>query len=240
MLELRNISYAAEDNSKEIEILKNVSVKIEERFVAVTGPNGSGKSTLAKIIAGIIQPTSGQILLDGMDITDLSITERANMGISFAFQQPVRFKGITVKDLLSIAAGKDATMTEICEMLSEVGLCARDYVNREVNGSLSGGELKRIEIAMIMARKTKVSIFDEPEAGIDLWSFQNLIRVFEKMYEVTNGSILIISHQERILNIADRIILLADGEISKVGTKEEIMPALLGAGQPCKTLTDKL
>ena len=240
MLELRKISCAAEDNSKEIEILKNVSVKIEERFVAVTGPNGSGKSTLAKIIAGIIQPTSGQILLDGMDITDLSITERANMGISFAFQQPVRFKGITVKDLLSIAAGKDATMTEICEMLSEVGLCARDYVNREVNGSLSGGELKRIEIAMIMARKTKVSIFDEPEAGIDLWSFQNLIRVFEKMYEVTNGSILIISHQERILNIADRIILLADGEISKVGTKEEIMPALLGAGQPCKTLTDKL
>ncbi|MCI6714031.1 MAG: ATP-binding cassette domain-containing protein, partial [Lachnospiraceae bacterium] len=216
------------------------SVKIEERFVAVTGPNGSGKSTLAKIIAGIIRPTSGQILLDGVDITDLSITERANMGISFAFQQPVRFKGITVKDLLSIAAGKDATMTEICEMLSEVGLCARDYVNREVNGSLSGGELKRIEIAMIMARKTKVSIFDEPEAGIDLWSFQNLIRVFEKMYEVTNGSILIISHQERILNIADKIILLADGEISKVGTKEEIMPALLGAGQPCKTLTDKL
>ena len=240
MLELRNISYAAEDNSKEIEILKNVSVKLEERFVAVTGPNGSGKSTLAKIIAGIIRPTSGQILLDGVDITDLSITERANMGISFAFQQPVRFKGITVKDLLSIAAGKDATMTEICEMLSEVGLCARDYVNREVNGSLSGGELKRIEIAMIMARKTKVSIFDEPEAGIDLWSFQNLIRVFEKMYEVTNGSILIISHQERILNIADKIILLADGEISKVGTKEEIMPALLGAGQRCKTLTDKL
>ena len=240
MLELRNISYAAEDNSKEIEILKDVSVKIEERFVAVTGPNGSGKSTLAKIIAGIIQPTSGQILLDGVDITDLSITDRANMGISFAFQQPVRFKGITVKDLLSIAAGKDATMTEICEMLSEVGLCARDYVNREVNGSLSGGELKRIEIAMIMARKTKVSIFDEPEAGIDLWSFQNLIRVFEKMYEVTNGSILIISHQERILNIADKIILLAGGEISKVGTKEEIMPALLGAGQPCKTLTDKL
>lgn len=240
MLELKNISYAAEDNSKEIEILKNVSVKIEERFVAVTGPNGSGKSTLAKIIAGIIQPTSGQILLDGVDITNLSITERANMGISFAFQQPVRFKGITVKDLLSIAAGKDASMQEICEMLSEVGLCARDYVNREVNGSLSGGELKRIEIAMIMARKTKVSIFDEPEAGIDLWSFQNLIRVFEKMYEVTNGSILIISHQERILNIADKIILLADGEISRVGTKEEIMPALLGAGQPCKTLTDKL
>lgn len=240
MLELKNICFAAEDNSKEIEILKDVSVKIEERFVAVTGPNGSGKSTLAKIVAGILQPTSGQILLDGVDITDLSITERANMGISFAFQQPVRFKGITVKDLLSIAAGKNTTMAEICDMLSEVGLCARDYVNREVNASLSGGELKRIEIAMIMARKTKVSIFDEPEAGIDLWSFQNLIRVFEKMYEATNGSILIISHQERILNIADKIILLADGEIKQVGTKDEIMPALLGFGQPCKTLTDKL
>lgn len=240
MLELKNICFSAEDDDKEIEILKDVSVKIEERFVAVTGPNGSGKSTLAKIVAGIIKPTSGQILLDGVDITNMSITERANMGISFAFQQPVRFKGITVKDLLSIAAGKDATMTEICEMLSEVGLCARDYVNREVNASLSGGELKRIEIAMIMARKTKMSIFDEPEAGIDLWSFQNLIRVFEKMYEATNGSILIISHQERILNIADKIILLSDGQISQVGTKEEIMPALLGAGQPCKTLTDKL
>ncbi|MBP3477082.1 MAG: ATP-binding cassette domain-containing protein [Lachnospiraceae bacterium] len=240
MLELKNVCFSAEDNSKEIEILKDVSVKIEEGFVAVTGPNGSGKSTLAKIVAGILQPTSGQILLDGVDITELSITERANMGISFAFQQPVRFKGITVKDLLSIAAGKNATMAEICEMLSEVGLCARDYVNREVNASLSGGELKRIEIAMIMARKTKVSIFDEPEAGIDLWSFQNLIRVFEKMHEATNGSILIISHQERILNIADKIILLADGEIKQVGTKDEIMPALLGSGQPCKTLTDKL
>lgn len=240
MLELKNVCFSAQDNGKEIEILKNISVKIEERFVAVTGPNGSGKSTLAKIIAGIMQPTSGQILLDGVDITKLSITERANMGISFAFQQPVRFKGITVKDLLSIAAGKNTTMAEICEMLSEVGLCARDYVNREVNASLSGGELKRIEIAMIMARKTKMSIFDEPEAGIDLWSFQNLIRVFEKMYEATNGSILIISHQERILNIADKIILLADGEMKQTGTKAEIMPALLGSGKPCKTLTDKL
>ncbi len=240
MLELKNICFSAEDNNQEIEILNDVSVKIEERFVAVTGPNGSGKSTLAKIVAGILKPTSGRILLDGEDITDLSITERANRGISFAFQQPVRFKGITVKDLLSIAAGKDATIAEICEMLSQVGLCAKDYVNREVNASLSGGELKRIEIAMIMARGTKISIFDEPEAGIDLWSFQNLIRVFEKMYAATNGSILIISHQERILNIADKIILLADGAIRQVGTKEEIMPALLGTGQPCKTLTDKL
>lgn len=223
-----------------MDILKDVSVTIEDRFVAVTGPNGSGKSTLAKIVAGILMPTSGTILMDGEDITGLSITERARRGISFAFQQPVCFKGLTVKDLLSMAAGKDATMTDICEILSEVGLCARDYMNREVNSSLSGGELKRIEIAMIMARKSPISIFDEPEAGIDLWSFQNLIRVFEKMYQEINGSILIISHQERILNIADKIILLADGQIKKIGTKDEIMPELLGSGQPCKTLTDKM
>ena len=240
MLELKDICFCAENEGKKVEILKDVSVCIKERFVAVTGPNGSGKSTLAKIIAGILTPTSGQILLDGEDITELSITERAKKGISFAFQQPVRFKGLTVKDLLSLAAGKDATITDICEILSEVGLCARDYMNREVNSSLSGGELKRIEIAMIMARKSPISIFDEPEAGIDLWSFQNLIRVFEKMYQQINGSILIISHQERILNIADKIILLADGQIKKMGTKEEIMPELLGSGQPCKTLTDKL
>lgn len=240
MLELKNISFSAENQDKPIEILKDVSVTIDERFVAVTGPNGSGKSTLAKIIAGILTPTSGSIWMDGEDITNLSITERARRGISFAFQQPVRFKGLTVKDLLSMAAGKDATVTDICGILSEVGLCARDYMNREVNGSLSGGELKRIEIAMIMARKSPVSVFDEPEAGIDLWSFQNLIRVFEKMYQEINGSILIISHQERILNIADKIILLTDGQIKKIGTKDEIMPELLGSGQPCKTLADKL
>lgn len=240
MLELKNICFSASNEGQNIDILKDVSTTINERFVAITGPNGSGKSTMAKVIAGILQPTSGQILFDGVDITNMSITERANLGISFAFQQPVRFKGITVKDLLSIAAGKDATMSDICAMLSEVGLCARDYVNREINASLSGGELKRIEIAMIMARKTKLSIFDEPEAGIDLWSFQNLIRVFEKMYEEINGSILIISHQERILNIADKIILMDDGKIKKVGKKDEIMPELLGAGKPCKTLTDKM
>lgn len=240
MLELKNISFQAEDGGKEIEILKDVNLTIEDKFVAVTGPNGSGKSTLAKIVAGILAPTEGQILLDGVDITDKSITERANMGISFAFQQPVRFKGITVKDILSIAAGKDTAISEVCDMLSEVGLCARDYVNREINASLSGGELKRIEIAMVMARKTKVSIFDEPEAGIDLWSFQNLIRVFEKMHEETRGAILIISHQERILNIADQIVLLSDGRIEKTGSREEVMPALLGVGQPCRTLTDKL
>lgn len=162
------------------------------------------------------------------------------MGLVSLFQQPVRFKGITVKDMLSIAAGKETAVSEVCSMLSEVGLCARDYVNREINASLSGGELKRIEIAMLMARRSKISIFDEPEAGIDLWSFQNLIRVFEKMHEEIQGTILIISHQERILNIADQIVLLSDGRIEKVGSREEIMPDLLGAGQPCKTLTDKL
>lgn len=242
MLELRNVSFQAEneDNGKEIEILRNINLTIEDQFVAVTGPNGSGKSTLAKIVAGILAPTEGQIFLDGVDITEKSITERAKLGIGFAFQQPVRFKGITVKDLLSIAAGKDTDMLEICSMLSEVGLCARDYVNREINASLSGGELKRIEIAMIMARKSRLAIFDEPEAGIDLWSFQSLIRVYEKMHEEIRGTILIISHQERILNIADQIVLLSDGRIEKVGSREEIMPELLGAGRPCRTLSDKL
>lgn len=240
MLELKNISFQAADGGKEIEILRNVNLTLGNQFVAVTGPNGSGKSTLAKIVAGILKPTEGQILLDGMDITEKSITERAQLGIGFAFQQPVRFKGITVKDMLSIAAGKETAVSEVCSMLSEVGLCARDYVNREINASLSGGELKRIEIAMLMARRSKISIFDEPEAGIDLWSFQNLIRVFEKMHEEIQGTILIISHQERILNIADQIVLLSDGRIEKVGSREEIMPDLLGAGQPCKTLTDKL
>lgn len=240
MLELRHISFQAEDEGKEIEILRDINLTLADQFVAVTGPNGSGKSTLAKIVSGILKPTEGQILLDGVDITEKSITERAKLGIGFAFQQPVRFKGITVKDMLSIAAGRETAVSEVCSMLSEVGLCARDYVNREINASLSGGELKRIEIAMLMARKSKVSIFDEPEAGIDLWSFQNLIRVFEKMHEEIQGTILIISHQERILNIADQIVLLADGRIEQAGSREEIMPTLLGAGQPCKTLTDKL
>lgn len=241
MLTLENVSFEVPAEQGQKEILRDISVTIgDHKFVVVTGPNGGGKSTLAKLIAGIEQPVSGRIYFQEQDITKLGITERANLGISFAFQQPVRFKGITVRELLSIAAGRKATMSEICGMLSEVGLCARDYVNREVNASLSGGELKRIEIAMIMARGTKVSIFDEPEAGIDLWSFQNLIHVFEKMHEEIQGSILIISHQERILNIADRIILLADGQIKKTGSKEEVMPELLGTGAHCKTLTDKL
>ena len=239
MLELKNVSFVAENDDGKKEILKDVNLKIDDRFVAITGPNGGGKSTLAKVIAGIITPTSGQILLDGEDITSLSITERAKKGISFAFQQPVRFKGITVRDLITLASGKQIGVAEACEYLSEVGLCAREYINREINASLSGGELKRIEIATILARGTKLSIFDEPEAGIDLWSFNSLIRVFENMYEKVKGSILIISHQERILSIADKIVVIANGQIEKVGTGKEIMPDLL-SGAACKTLTDKL
>lgn len=233
MLELKNVSYAVEQEGTRKEILKNINLTVEDRFVAITGPNGGGKSTLAKILAGILVPTAGQILLDGEDITALSITERARKGISFAFQQPVRFKGITVKDLIALAAGKKLSTGEICNYLSEVGLCARDYVNREVNASLSGGELKRIEIATVMARGTKLSIFDEPEAGIDLWSFQNLIRVFEEMHDKIQGSILIISHQERILNIADKIVVISGGELTDIGTKEEILPGLLSTTGSC-------
>ena len=240
MLELKDISFQVNDETADKEILKNINLKIEDRFVAITGPNGGGKSTLAKLIAGIVTPTSGQILLDGEDITGLSITERARKGISFAFQQPVRFKGLTVKDLITLASGKDISISQACSYLSEVGLCAKDYIGREVNDSLSGGELKRIEIAMIIARGTKLSIFAEPEAGIDLWSFNNLIQVFENMYQKINGSILIISHQERILNIADRIIVIADGEVSTAGSREEVLPKLLGSSEACSTLMEKL
>ena len=231
MLEFKNVSYETPEGKV---ILRDVSLKIDDRFVAVTGPNGSGKSTMAKLIAGIYTPTSGRILLDGVDITDLSITERAKSGISFAFQQPVRFKGITVKELISIASGKNISVAEACAYLSEVGLCAKDYVNREVDGYLSGGELKRIEIAMINARGTKLSVFDEPEAGIDLWSFNNLIQVFRNMYEKTKGTIVIISHQERILDIADKIIVIADGRVAAYGTKNEILPELLNAQVGCR------
>lgn len=239
MLELKNISYIVNEDGKDKEILKDINLELSEHFVAVTGPNGGGKSTLAKIIAGIIKPTTGQIILDGEDISELNITERAKKGISYAFQQPVHFKGLTVKDLVSIASGKTMTVSQVCEILSEVGLCAKDYVNREVNASLSGGELKRIEIAMIIARGTKLSLFDEPEAGIDLWSFNSLIRVFEKMRVEINGSILIISHQERILNIADKIVVIANGHVESVGTKEEIMPKLTDQSGTCRVLTEK-
>ena len=243
MLELKNVSFTVDAENGEKEIIDNVSLQIDERFVALTGPNGGGKSTLAKLIMGIYKPTSGKIFFNGEDITDLSITERAGKGITFAFQQPVRFKGITVSDLITLASGKSLNTAQVCNYLSEVGLCARDYVDREVNESLSGGELKRIEIAMAMARGTELTVFDEPEAGIDLWSFKNLISVFKKMYEQTNGSIIIMSHQERILNIADRIIVIADGKIADDGKGNELLPDLLGtqnATGTCAVLKNKV
>ncbi len=236
MLELKNVYFEVKNDSGiEKEILSDVCLTIDDKkFTVITGPNGGGKSTLAKIIAGIEKPTSGKIIFNGVDITNKSITQRANMGISFAFQQPVRFKGIKVKDLLQLAAGKDTNIGTACEYLSEVGLCARDYINREVDSSLSGGELKRIEIAGIIARGTELSVFDEPEAGIDLWSFNNLIKVFEKMQKKHNNSIVIISHQERILNIADEIIVIASGKIKAKGVKSEILPELLEGTGSCK------
>ena len=224
MLQIRNLSYVTPEGKV---ILDDINLDVDKKFVAITGPNGSGKSTLARIIAGVITPTSGSITLDGVDITGMSITERARNGVSFAFQQPVRFKGITVSDIISIAAGRELSLDEACEYLSEVGLCARDYIDREINESLSGGELKRIEIATAFARSTKLTIFDEPEAGIDLWSFQSLIKVFERMNERMGGSIMIISHQERILSFAEQIILLTAGRIAAIGGKDEIMPLLM-------------
>jgi Fe-S cluster assembly ATP-binding protein len=236
MLEIKNLTYIVTDENTgaETKIIDNISLTIDDRFVAVTGPNGGGKSTLAKLIAGIYTPSSGQILLDGVDITNMSITERANLGISFAFQQPVRFKGIKVKDLIMLAAGKKISAAGACEYLSKVGLCARDYINRDIDGSLSGGELKRIEIASIIARNTPLSVFDEPEAGIDLWSFNNLIKVFEELHESSDNSLIIISHQERILNIADEIVVIADGTVKARGRKDDILPELLQGTGSCK------
>ena len=230
MLELKNISFTVGEEKDEKTIIRDLSLTIDNgKFVVITGPNGSGKSTLARIIMGIEKPSAGKIIFDGQDITDLNITERAKLGISFALQQPVRFKGIRVHDLLQIAAGKKLSINDACDYRSEVGLCARDYIDREINSSLSGGELKRIEIATLLARKTKLSVFDEPEAGIDLWSFQNLIRIFENMRkEIKDSSIVIISHQERILNIADEIVLISGGTIKKKGTVEEVLPELIG------------
>ena len=236
MLELRDVSFVVTDeNGTEREIIKNISLRIEDqKFIAVTGPNGGGKSTIAKLIVGIYQPTSGQILFNGTDITHMSITDRAKLGISFAFQQPIRFKGIKVKDLLALAAGKETNITQACEYLSEVGLCARDYIDRDVDGSLSGGELKRIEIAQLIARNTELSVLDEPEAGIDLWSFSNLIKVFEKMREERARDIIIISHQERILDIADEIVVIREGQIADFGSKDKILPELLKGTAGCK------
>ena len=226
MLKLENISFATDDK----EILRDINLTIDDRFVAITGPNGSGKSTLLKVIMGLVQPLTGRIILDGEDITDLSISERANRGISFAFQQPVRFKGLKVRDLLELAGGREKTGNEgfvhACKILGEVGLCAKDYIDRELDDTLSGGEMKRIEIAMAAARGTKLTLFDEPEAGIDLWSFQSLIHVFERLYQKTSGTIIIISHQERILNIADKIIYLKDGMISEYDEGKRVLEQL--------------
>ncbi len=237
MLELRNISFQVEGDNRnaEKEILKDINLTIEkDKFVVITGPNGSGKSTLARIIMGMEAPTSGSIFLDGKDITNLDISERANLGIGFAFQQPVRFKGLTVKELLRLAVGKDLDYSQLCGYLSEVGLCAKDYINREINASLSGGEMKRIEIAMLLARGAKLSIFDEPEAGIDLWSFHNLIKVFKHVRDHSNGSVMIISHQERILEIADTLVVLSRGEITAQGPSSEILPELMRGTDQCE------
>ena len=238
MLELKNVSYFRDNK----QILDNISLKIDNsKLVAITGPNGSGKSTLAKIIMGILKPDSGSIFFDGKDITAMGITDRAKLGIGFAFQQPVKFKGLTVRDLIELSSGNTINVSEACNYLSDVGLCAKDYLNREVSNSLSGGELKRIEIAMLAAKKSKLTVFDEPEAGIDLWSFNSLISVFEKMHsEISNSSKVIISHQEKILNIADEIILLVDGKVQAVGQKEEVLPLLLKNTQkPCKVMLEK-
>lgn len=231
MLELKNICFTRDDKK----ILDNINLQLEDnKFYVITGPNGSGKSTLAKIIMGINKQDKGQVLFNGKDISNLPINERANLGIGFAFQQPVKFKGITVYDLIKLSAKKKISKKEACDILSRVGLCAKEYVDREMNGSLSGGELKRIEIATVAVRNSHLTIFDEPEAGIDLWSFNNLIKIFEEMRKATKGTTLIISHQERILNIADQIILLNNGKVEKIGEPSEIVNTILAKSNCCK------
>lgn len=240
MLKLIDVGFEVDNNK---EILSDINLEIGKGFTAITGPNGGGKSTLAKVIAGIYTPTRGKIFFNDIDITNMSVTDRAKIGVSYAFQQPVKFKGMRVKDLLRLAAGHEIGMDKACSYLSEVGLCARDYIDRELNASLSGGELKRIEIATVLARGTELSIFDEPEAGIDLWSFKNLIRVFEKMRDSTEGSIIIISHQERILNIADNVVVVKAGRIAGTGTRDELLPTLLASADTegvCSVLSGKI
>lgn len=241
MLELQNVTYTVTENNIEKNIIDHMDLVIPDgKFVVITGPNGGGKSTLAKTIMGINHISSGRLLFDGEDITSKNITERAKLGISFAFQQPVHFKGIKVIDLLRLATGKNISKDSACEYLSKVGLCAKEYINREVNNSLSGGELKRIEIATVLARGTKFSIFDEPEAGIDIWSFQNLIQVFENIRKTVQGTVLIISHQERILNIADEIVVIENGKVAKQGAKADILPELLGTASAVNAACSKL
>lgn len=241
MLELQNVTYTVTENNIEKNIIDHMDLVIPDgKFVVITGPNGGGKSTLAKTIMGINHISSGSLIFDGEDITSKNITERAKLGISFAFQQPVHFKGIKVIDLLRLATGKNISKDSACEYLSKVGLCAKEYINREVNNSLSGGELKRIEIATVLARGTKFSIFDEPEAGIDIWSFQNLIQVFENIRKTVQGTVLIISHQERILNIADEIVVIENGKVAKQGAKADILPELLGTASAVNAACSKL
>lgn len=240
MLELKDLTFAVEENGKEKIIIDNLNYSIEDnKFTVITGPNGGGKSTLAKLIAGIERPTQGKIIYNGTDITDMSITERARFGVSYALQQPVRFKGIKVIDLIRIAAGENLSAAGACEYLSEVGLCARDYINRDIDSSLSGGELKRIEIASVIARKTPLSVFDEPEAGIDLWSFHNLIKVFEKMHAKEKNTIIIISHQERILKIADEIVVLANGKVKASGSRDEMLGEVLKGTDGCRFYSEQ-
>lgn len=240
MLKLEDLTFAVEENGKEKVIIDHLNYSIDDnKFTVITGPNGGGKSTLAKLIAGIERPTSGRIIYNDTDITDMSITERAKLGISYAFQQPVRFKGIKVIDLIRLAAGENLSAAGACEYLSEVGLCARDYINRDINASLSGGELKRIEIASVLARKTPLSVFDEPEAGIDLWSFHNLIKVFERMQSKEENTIIIISHQERILKIADEIVVLANGKVKASGSKDEMLGEVLKGTDGCRFYSEQ-
>ena len=240
MLELKDLTFAVEENGREKVIIDHLNYTVyDNKLTVITGPNGGGKSTLAKLIAGIERPTQGSIIYNGVDITDMSITERARLGVSYAFQQPVRFKGVKVIDLIRLAAGENLSVAGACEYLSEVGLCARDYINRDVDASLSGGELKRIEIASVLARKTPLSVFDEPEAGIDLWSFHNLIKVFERMQSKKENTIIIISHQERILKTADEIVILAAGKVKASGSRDEMLGQVLGGADGCRFYSEQ-
>ena len=240
MLRIKNLSLIASNGEETKTILNNINMDIDDsKFIVLTGPNGGGKTTLAKVIMGLVKPTSGQIIYNGVDITDMSITERARLGISYGFQQPPRFKGLRVRDLLKLASGKDKlSTTECCMYLNKVGLCAADYIDREVNTSLSGGEVKRIEIATILARNSSLMIFDEPEAGIDLWSFSKLTETFGELHKSSDATMIIISHQERIIGLADEIVVLSNGSVEKRGSKDEVFPSILAGATPgCKCIT---